>query len=131
MPPDTGSTVPAPLATVVLALEAAEQALRDGQAEALPALTEALARALQECQRELRLPGGASQLDTQTRMTLSSVGERLSTLRELLMRQAGSVNRSLATLFPAEAADAYGRLGQGPGAGVNPPRVGNHTSLKA
>lgn len=131
MPPDTGSTVPAPLATVVLALETTEQALRDGQAEALPALTETLARALQECQRELQLPNGASQLDAQTRVALVSVGERLATLRELLMRQAGSVNRSLATLFPAEAAEAYGRLGQGPGTGVNPPRVSNHTSLKA
>lgn len=131
MPDTPGNTVPAPLATVVLALDAVEQALRDGQAQALPGLTESLARALQDSQRQLNLPESAEKLDGQTRLALSSIGARLAALRELLMRQAGSVNRSLAALFPAEEANAYSRLGQGPGSAVAPPRVSNNTSLKA
>lgn len=130
MPPTPGSTAPASLAAVVSALDATEQALRDGQADALPGLTEALARALQDCQRQFS-PESLEQLDGETRLALSSIGARLTTLRDLLMRQAGSVNRSLAALFPAEAANAYSRLGQGPGATVAPPRVSNNTSLKA
>ncbi len=130
MPPTPGSTAPASLAAVVSALDATEQALRDGQADVLPGLTETLARALQDCQRQFS-PERLETLDGETRLALASIGARLTTLRDLLMRQAGSVNRSLAALFPAEAANAYSRLGQGPGATVAPPRVSNHTSLKA
>lgn len=131
MSPAPQSAAPAPLVAVVSALDAAEQALSDGQVDTLPGLTEALARSLQDCQKALQLPQGALQLDTDTRVLLSSVAARLANLRDLLMRQSGSVNRSLAALFPAEAANAYSRLGQGPGAAVAPPRVSNHTSLKA
>jgi hypothetical protein len=130
MPPTPGSTAPASLAAVASALDATEQALRDGQADVLPGLTETLARALQDCQRQFS-PERLETLDGETRLALASIGARLTTLRDLLMRQAGSVNRSLAALFPAEAANAYSRLGQGPGATVAPPRVSNHTSLKA
>lgn len=131
MPLPSDSSAPASLVVVVLALDAAEQALRDGQADALPGLTEALARALQDSQRALQLPEGVEKLDRDTRLALSSIGARLTALRDLLMRQAGSVNRSLAALFPAEEANAYSRLGQGPGAAMALPRVSNKTSLKA
>lgn len=131
MPDNPETTAPAELAAVVSALEAAEQALLAGQVDALPGLCEALTRALQDGQRRLNLPESAEQLDGATRLALAGIGQRLQTLQQLIHRQAGSVNRALGALFPAEQAHAYARLGQGPGATLAPPRVSNKTSLKA
>lgn len=131
MPDNPSPTAPAVLAAVVSALDAAEQALLAGHAEALPGLCETLARALQDGQRRLGLPASADRLDGATRLALQGIGQRLETLQQLMHRQAGSVNRALGALFPAEQAHAYARLGQGFGSGVGAPRVSNSTSLKA
>ena len=98
--------------------------------DALPAQTELLAKTIQQFQQkyqEVKPPDAAT-----WEPRLAVMGARLDNLQQQWQARSAAVNRALTTLFPAEQANAYARLGQpGRPASSGLPRVSNHTSYKA
>lgn len=109
-------------------LDRTEAALRDDQPDPLTTEAEALGRGLALLQQVFQQMKDGTMAEWQPRLT--AVGTRLDALQQQLQARSGAVNRALGTLFPAEQANAYARLGRAGGIG-GLPRVSNNTSLKA
>jgi len=110
-------------------LELVENALKAQDADALPARTEALARAIQQFQQIYQTTQPDDLPTWQPRLTV--VNARLDNLQKQLLARSAAVNRALGTLFPAEQANAYARLGKPGGMLGGLPRMSNNTSFKA
>jgi len=109
-------------------LDRTEAALRDNNPDAVSAEAEALARGIALFQQVFQQMKEATAADWQPR--LSATNTRLEALQQQLQARSAAVNRALGTLFPAEQANAYARLGRS-GAMGGLPRVSNNTSFKA
>lgn len=110
-------------------LERVENALKAADADVLPVQTEVLAKLIQQFQQVYQstpapdLPTWQPQLEV--------VNARLDNLQKQLLARSATVNRALGTLFPAEQANAYARLGKPGGMLGGLPRMSNNTSYKA
>lgn len=125
------SSLPGPdevLRYVEQQLDRLEAALRDDQPDHLTAAAEALGRGIALFQQVFQQMNDAAAADWQSK--LASTNTRLDALQQQLMARSAAVNRALGTLFPAEQANAYARLGRAGGMG-GLPRVSNNTSFKA
>lgn len=109
-------------------LDRIEAALRDNNPEAVGTEAEGLARGIALFQQVFQQMKEGTAAEWQPR--LSATNTRLEALQQQLQARSAAVNRALGTLFPAEQANAYARLGRsGPMGGL--PRVSNNTSFKA
>ncbi len=109
-------------------LDRTEAALRDNQPDQLTTEAEALGRGIalfQQVFQQMKDDTAAEWLPK-----LSATNSRLEALQQQLLARSAAVNRALGTLFPAEQANAYARLGGKSGMG-GLPRVSNNTSFKA
>lgn len=109
-------------------LDRTEAALRDNQADQLATEAEALARGMALFQQVFQQMKTDTASDWATRLVATNA--RLEALQQQLLARSAAVNRALGTLFPAEQANAYARLGRS-GAMGGLPRVSNNTSFKA
>lgn len=109
-------------------LELTEHALREQNVDTLPTHSEELARAIQQFQSAYQQSGQHNAATWAPRFGV--VKARLDNLQKQWQTRSATVNRALGTLFPAEQAHAYARLGGKSGMG-GLPRVSNKTSFKA
>ncbi|MDP3522558.1 MAG: hypothetical protein Q8S02_18255 [Hydrogenophaga sp.] len=107
-----------------------ERALLEQNADALPGQSEQLARQIQHFQRSYQESPPQDAATWEPRLAVLKA--RLDNLHKQWLARSAAVNRALTTLFPAEQANAYARLGQPgrPAVGALP-RVSNNTSFKA
>lgn len=125
------STLPGPdqvLRYVEQQLDRTEAALRDNQPDQLTTEAEALGRGIALFQQVFQQMKDGQAAEWQPK--LSATNTRLEALQQQLLARSAAVNRALGTLFPAEQANAYARLGRSGGMG-GLPRVSNNTSFKA
>lgn len=109
-------------------LDRVEAALRDNQADQLTLEAEGLGRGIALFQQVFQQMTNGTAAEWQPK--LSATNSRLAALQQQLLARSAAVNRALGTLFPAEQANAYARLGGKSGMG-GLPRVSNNTSFKA
>lgn len=112
-------------------LDRVDSALRDNNPDAVSTEAEALARGIALFQQVFSQLKDAAAAEWQPK--LGAVNTRLEALQQQLLVRSSAVNRALNTLFPAEQANAYARLGRSGGVGGlgGVPRVSNNTSFKA
>jgi len=125
------SSLPGPdqvLRYVEQQLDRTEAALRDNQPDQLTTEAEALGRGIALFQQVFQQMKDGTAAEWQPK--LSATNTRLEALQQQLLARSAAVNRALGTLFPAEQANAYARLGRTGGMG-GLPRVSNNTSFKA
>lgn len=109
-------------------LDGVERGLRDNQPDSLSAGADRLAQGIALFQQVFQQADVDTAAAWQTR--LDGTNGRLQALQQQLAARSAAVNRALGTLFPAEQANAYARLGGKTGMG-GLPRVSNNTSYKA
>lgn len=114
-------------------IDRVDAALRDHQPDNHPdRLTteaEALGRGIALFQQVFQQMKDGTAAEWQPKLTATNA--RLEALQQQLQVRSGAVNRALSSLFPAEQANAYARLGRAGGIGSGLPRVSNNTSFKA